>query len=57
MKKIKSSIRHPEFDYITQCREEIVEQLDIKNLIKRMIFLEFAMSFLFEDYQLMEIQK
>lgn len=38
--------------HIYEARKEILCQLDIKSLIKRMIFLEYTLTYLFEDYQL-----
>lgn len=42
--------------HMYECRREILRQLDIKSLIKRIIFLEYAMTFIFTDYQLEGLQ-
>lgn len=43
-------------EHIYQCRKEILRQLDIKSLIKRIVFLEYSMTFIFTDYQLEGLQ-
>jgi hypothetical protein len=43
-------------DHVYECRREILRQLDIKSLIKRIIFLEYSMTFIFTDYQLEGLQ-
>jgi hypothetical protein len=42
--------------YLCDCRDEILKQLDVKALVKRLIFLEYCMNNLFEDYQLEGLQ-
>jgi hypothetical protein len=54
--KIGKPRQWPVVRYLTECREEIVNQLDVKALIKRIIFLEYCMTNLFEDYQLEGLQ-
>lgn len=39
LKKLNVNVDWPFMEYINECREEIVFQLDIKGLIKRLIFL------------------
>lgn len=39
-------------EYIYACRQEILNQLDVKSIIKRLVFLEYSLTYLFEDYQL-----
>jgi hypothetical protein len=56
LSKIVEKVNWPFTRYIHECREEIHEQLDIKGLIKRMIFLEYAISYVLEDYHLAEMQ-
>lgn len=46
----------PAIAFLAECREEIVNQLDVKALVKRIIFLEYCMTNLFEDYQLEGLQ-
>jgi hypothetical protein len=57
IKKFNSSLKWPFIEYIEECREEILYQLDIKGMIKRIIFLEYAISYMLEDYHLSEMQK
>ena len=42
--------------YLDECRDEVREQLDVKGLIKRLIFLEYAISYLLEDFHIAEMQ-
>lgn len=54
--KFVAKVNWPFTSYIHECREEITEQLDIKSLVKRIIFLEYAISYVLEDYHLAEMQ-
>lgn len=45
-----------DMNYIDECEREILRQLDIKSLIKRLIFIEHCLTYLFEDYQLDGLQ-
>lgn len=47
----------PFIEYLEQCRKEILRQLDIRDLIKRLIFLEYSISYILEDYHLAEMQR
>jgi hypothetical protein len=42
--------------YVSECQTEIAKQLDVKLLIKRIIFIEHCLTYLFEDYQLDGLQ-
>ena len=56
LKKIGKRPNWPDTAFIIDCREEIVRQLDIKSLVKRIIFAEYCLANLFEDYQLEGLQ-
>jgi hypothetical protein len=43
-------------EHVYECRREILRQLDIKSLIKRLVFLEYSMTFIFTDFQLEGLQ-
>lgn len=46
----------PSVQYREECREEILQQLDIIGLIKRIIFLQYAISYLLEDFHISQMQ-
>jgi hypothetical protein len=46
-RKIGKPREWPIIAYLMECREEIVKQLDVKALVKRVIFLEYCMTNLF----------
>lgn len=46
----------PALIYLHDCQKEILQQLDIRSLVKRVVFLEHCMHFVFEDYQLEGLQ-
>ena len=46
----------PRLEHVHECRREILRQLDIKSLIRRLVFLEYSMTFIFTDYQLEGLQ-
>jgi hypothetical protein len=52
LKKWKSTPDWSGIAFLDECQQEIVRQLDVKALIKRVIFLEYCITNLFEDYQL-----
>jgi len=46
----------PEMNYANECKEEILRQLDIKLLLKRIIFIEHCLTYIIDDYQLDALQ-
>lgn len=56
VKKCSKKVDWPIMEQISEARREILHQLDIKSLIKRIIFLEYSLTYLFEDYQLEGLQ-
>jgi hypothetical protein len=52
MKYFRKVLFWPEMEYLQEARTEVLNQLDIKTLIKRLIFMEYSLTYLFEDYQL-----
>lgn len=46
----------PAMKYADECKEEICKQLDIKMLLKRIIFIEYCLTHIVEDYQLDVLQ-
>jgi hypothetical protein len=59
LRKIGKTPDWPQTSFLVECQEEIIRQLDVKALVKRVIFMEYCMTNLFEDYQLegLQIQK
>ncbi len=57
LNKLRVRFKSPFYEHVNECREEIIEQLDIRNLIKRIIFIEYSLSFILEDYQLAEMNQ
>jgi hypothetical protein len=52
LKKINKEPNWPDMQYLNVCHSEIIHQLDIKRIVKRLIFLEYCTSYLFDDGQL-----
>lgn len=46
----------PLLKYAKECRAEILQQLDVKALLKRIIFIEHCLNYMIEDYQLDALQ-
>lgn len=42
--------------YAQECRDEILKQLDIKKLLKRIIFIEHCLTKILDDYHLDVLQ-
>jgi len=55
-RKIGRPCQWPKISFIRDCQSEVLKQLDIKSLIKRVIFLEYCITNVFEDYQLEGLQ-
>jgi len=55
-KSIGKPMESPVLNYIEECHMEILHQLDIKSIIKRLVFIEYCITVLFEDYQLDGLQ-
>jgi ABC-type Zn uptake system ZnuABC Zn-binding protein ZnuA len=49
-------VNWPTVKYISECQQEILKQLDIKSLIKRIIFIEYCLTYVFEEYELEGLQ-
>jgi len=43
-------------EYAKECKQEILKQLDIKLLLKRIIFVEHCLTYIIDDYQLDALQ-
>lgn len=46
----------PVMEYAEECKREISKQLDVKVLLKRIIFIEYCLTYLMEDYHLNALQ-
>lgn len=55
-KSFKREPNWPSTVYINECQEEIIHQLDVKSLVKRLIFMEHCLIFLFDDFQMDGLQ-
>ena len=45
-----------DMEEIKEYKDEVVRQLDVETMIKRLIFLEHAITFLLDDFQLEGLQ-
>lgn len=45
-----------DMEEIKEYKDEVVKQLDVETMLKRLIFLEHAITFLLDDFQLEGLQ-
>lgn len=45
-----------DMEEIKEYKDEVVKQLDVETMVKRLIFLEHAITFLLDDFQLEGLQ-
>lgn len=56
-KMVNRPCNWPEIAYLDRCQTEVLHHMDLKTLIKRMVFLEHSLTYVFEDYHLEGLQE
>ena len=57
MKTMGKDLEWPKMRFLNECEKEVLKQLDVKALLKRVIFIEYCLTMIFEDYQLSGLQQ
>ena len=57
MKTLGKDLEWPKMRFLNECEKEVLKQLDVKALLKRVIFIEYCLTMIFEDYQLSGLQQ
>ncbi len=57
MRALGRDLEWPKMRFLSECEKEVLKQLDVKALLKRVIFIEYCLTVIFEDYQLSGLQQ
>jgi hypothetical protein len=57
MRALGKDLEWPKMRFLSECEKEVLKHLDVKALLKRVIFIEYCLTVIFEDYQLSGLQQ